>query len=220
MKEIEKIIGYEFKDNSLLSLALTHSSFLYKKDGKDNERLEFLGDSIIGFVVAEFLAKNFSQNEGMLTKYRSCIVSCSHLSEIVTSLGLNKFLKVNSKDLKDNESVKGDFCEALIGAIYLDSNLDECKKFIYNFLNLTKENVLRIYNENVDYKSVLQEKVQAKKGTMEYILISQSGLDNNRTFEMELIINGKSVCKQISTSKQKTENECAKIALQNLENYI
>ncbi len=220
MKEIEKIIGYEFKDKSLLDIARTHSSFLHKQNGKDNERLEFLGDSIIGFVVAEFLVKNFPLDEGVLTKYRACAVSCSYLSKIITNYGLNKFLKVCSDNLKDNESVKGDFCEALIGAVYLDSNIDECKKFVYRFLNLSKENILKIYGEHTDYKTTLQERVQAKKGKFEYKLISQSGMDNERIFEIELFINEKSVCKQISTSKQKAENECAKIALKNLENFL
>lgn len=219
MEDIEKIINYSFKDKELLSMALTHSSFAHKYNLKNNERLEFLGDSILGFVVAEFLLKNFGEDEGKLTKYRACIVSCEYLSKVITKIGLDKFIKTSPENLKEKETVKGDFFEALLGAIYFDSDLETCKQFIYKILNLTKETIISVYNNNRDFKTELQEKVQAKKGKIEYKLVQILGEENAKIFEMELLINDKLICKAKASSKQKAENKCAELALKNIKNF-
>ncbi len=219
MEDIEKIINYSFKDKELLNIALTHSSFAHKYNLKNNERLEFLGDSILGFVVAEFLLKNFGEDEGKLTKYRACIVSCEHLSKVITKIGLDKFIKTSPENLKEKETVKGDFFEALLGAIYFDSDLETCKQFIYKILNLTKETIISIYNNNRDFKTELQEKVQAKKGKIEYKLVQILGEENAKIFEMELLINDNLICKAKASSKQKAENKCAELALKNIKNF-
>lgn len=213
MEKIEEIIEYEFKDKALLNLATTHSSYAHKYNLENNERLEFLGDSILGFLVADFLYANFQENEGLLTKYRASLVSCEHLSKIITTNSLNKFIKTFPSNLNQKETVKGDFFEALLGAIYLDSNLETCKKFIYKFLNLSSEEVLQVYSNNQDYKTILQEKIQARQGKIEYQLISTSGEDNSKIFEIQLKIDGKIVSKAQGSSKQKAENKCAEIAL-------
>lgn len=219
MEDIEKIINYSFKDKELLSMALTHSSFAHKYNLKNNERLEFLGDSILGFVVAEFLLKNFGEDEGKLTKYRACIVSCEYLSKVITKIGLDKFIKTSPENLKEKETVKGDFFEALLGAIYFDSDLETCKQFIYKILNLTKETIISVYNNNRDFKTELQEKVQAKKGKIEYKLVQILGEENAKIFEMELLINDNLICKAKASSKQKAENKCAELALKNIKNF-
>lgn len=219
MEYIEKIINYSFKDKELLNMALTHSSFAHKYNLKNNERLEFLGDSILGFVVAEFLLKNFGEDEGKLTKYRACIVSCEYLSKVITKIGLDKFIKTSPENLKEKETVKGDFFEALLGAIYFDSDLETCKQFIYKILNLTKETIISVYNNNRDFKTELQEKVQAKKGKIEYKLVQILGEENAKIFEMELLINDKLICKAKASSKQKAENKCAELALKNIKNF-
>lgn len=214
MEDIERVINYNFKNKDLLNLALTHSSFAHKNNlTKNNERLEFLGDSILGYIVAEFLVKNFTENEGKLSKYRASIVSCEYLSKIITKNGLDKYIKTFPEDLKNNETVKGDFFEALLGAIYLDSDLQTCKNFIFNILELSKEKIIEVFNNNKDYKTLLQEKIQAQKGKIEYILLSSSGEDNAKIFEMQLKIDGKEISRAKASSKQKAENRCAEIAL-------
>lgn len=220
MENIETIIGYKFQNKELLSIALTHSSYAHKFNVKNNERLEFLGDSILGFVVADFLVKNFSEDEGKLTKLRSCMVSCEYLSKVITRFGLAKFIKASPEDLNEKETVKGDFFEALLGAIYLDSNLETAKEFIYRILELNKQTVLKVYNKTRDFKTELQEKVQSKKGSLQYKLLGISGKENAKIFEMELYINNKFVSVAKASSKQKAENKCAEIALNNLEKFI
>ena len=220
MENIEKIINYEFKDKSLLNLAITHSSFAYKFGQENNERLEFLGDSVLGLIVAEFLIKEYSLKEGELSKIRARIVSCENLSKIVEKNGLEKFIKTSPETLVNSEAVKGDFFEALLGAIYLDSNLEICKKFVYEILNINKTNIDRLMKQTNDYKTKLQEIIQAKKGKIEYITINEEGLPNNLIFEVELFINKKSICTRKEKSKQKAENLCAKFAVENLDKII
>ncbi len=215
MEELEKIIGYNFKDKSLLNVALTHSSFAHKFNQKNNERLEFLGDSILGFIIAEFLVKNIGDDEGVLTKMRASMVSCEYLSKIVTENGLNNFIKTSPESLKNNESVKGDFFEALLGAMFLDSDMQTCKDYVYRILNLNISHIKEVFSDYKDYKTLLQEKVQAQKGTIEYKLLSVSGEENSKIFEMCLLINEKFICSAKASSKQKAENKCAKHALSN-----
>ncbi len=213
--KVEEILGYQFKNKNLLKVALTHSSYAHKYGLENNERLEFFGDSILGFIVSEFLFENFVENEGALSKMRASVVSCKFLSEIITKLGLNEFLKASPDDLKNGEKARGSLFEALLGAMYLDSNMQICKGFVGKVLDLTKENVKNVFDQNKDFKTLLQEKVQANKGTIEYKLLSVSGEENAKIFEMELEINGKIITSAKSSSKQKAENLCAKYALEN-----
>ena len=213
--KVEEILGYQFKNKNLLKVALTHSSYAHKYGLENNERLEFFGDSVLGFIVSEFLFENFVENEGVLSKMRASVVSCKFLSEIITKLGLNEFLKASPDDLKNGEKARGSLFEALLGAMYLDSNMQICKEFVGKVLDLTKENVKNVFEQNKDFKTLLQEKVQANKGTIEYKLLSVSGEENAKIFEMELEINGKTISSAKSSSKQKAENLCAKYALEN-----
>lgn len=218
MTELEKIIDYEFKNKNLLELALTHASYAHKFGTKNNERLEFLGDSVLGLIVAEFLVKNFEEDEGILTKMRSIIVSCEFLSKVITSNNLHDFIKTSPENLKNYETVKGDFFESLLGAMFLDGGMEKCKNYVYRILDLNKNHIKEVYNLNKDYKTLLQEKVQAKKGKIEYKLLSVSGVENAKIFEMELLIDDKFICSQKASSKQKAENLCAKFALENMKN--
>lgn len=216
MKTIEEIIAYNFKDKNLLDLALTHSSYAHKYNIQNNERLEFLGDSILGYLIAEYLYQNFTIKEGELSKIRARIVSCENLSNVITKNKLYEYIKTSPENLNENETVKGDFFEALLGAIYLDGGLDSAKKFVFNILDITTKNIEKVLNENIDYKTKLQEVVQAKKGEVKYVVVGEEGKDNNKTFEVELFINNKSVAKAKGRSKQKAENLAASIALKNI----
>ena len=218
MNNLQTTLGYTFNNSELLLLALTHSSFAHKYHLENNERLEYLGDSILGFCVADFLYRNFDLKEGELSKIRSKLVSSEHLSEIITNLKIEKYLKTEPSTLNRNSNIKGDLFEALIGAIYLDSNLETCKNTIYRLLNLSKENVEKVYKLNVDFKTKLQEYLQSKNQKFEYIVIGEEGRDNEKVFEVELLIDGKLFCLAKGYSKQKAENKCAELAIKKLLN--
>ena len=220
MNNIEEIISYNFKDKELLNTALTHSSYAYKFNLTNNERLEFLGDSVLSLIITEFLIKEYALKEGELSKIRARVVSCENLSKIIQNNGLEQFIKTSPEDLITKETVQGDFFEALLGAIYLDSNIDTCKNFVYNILKINKQNVDRIMSETTDYKTRLQELVQAQKGVVAYKVVGEEGLDNNKTFEVELYINNRTVTKAKGKSKQKAENLCAKFAVENINKFI
>ena len=210
MEEVEKIINYEFKNKSLLLTALTHSSYAHKHKTQNNERLEFLGDSIIGFLIAEYLYQKLDLKEGELTKIRAKIVSCENLSLIVTKSNLFEYIKTMPENLKNNETIKGDFFEALLGAMFLDSDMQTCKDYVYRILNLNISHIKEVFSDYKDYKTLLQEKVKAQKGKIEYKLLSVSGEENSKIFEMCLLINEKFICSAKASSKQKAENKCAK----------
>lgn len=220
MENIEKIINYSFKNKELLEIALTHSSYAYRYSEKNNERLEFLGDSVLGLIIAEFLIKEYSLKEGELSKIRAKIVSCENLSKIITKNGLDAYIKTNPSNMIKSEAIKGDFFEALLGAIYLDSDLSTCKEFVFEILNINKKNIDKLMLETEDYKTKLQELVQAKKGKISYITINEEGLPNDMIFEVELFVNDKSITKAKGKSKQKAENLCAKFACQNINKII
>lgn len=220
MENIEKIIGYTFKNKDLLTVALTHSSYANKNNIKSNERLEFLGDSIIGFLVANYLIKEFDYNEGNLTKIRARIVSCENLSKIVSKYKLDEHIKVFPANINKSEAIKGDFFEALLGAIYLDGGLINAEEFVFKFVDLSKDFINDLCSNTNDYKTQLQEIVQANKGTIEYRLVSQEGMPNDMTFEFELFINNKLISKAKEKSKQKAENLCAKLAIKNIANLF
>lgn len=146
-------LNYKFKNNSLLEQALTHSS----KSEINYERLEFLGDSILDFLVGEYFFKNCKEKEGKLTVLRSHYVSENYLSQIFNKLNLEKEVKLGkSYQGQVSKAIKGDVIEAIIGAIYLDSNLEKAKEFIYKNFELEKYNSIKDDN----YKSKLQELVQ------------------------------------------------------------
>ena len=148
-----KFLNYQFKDASLLARALTHSS----KSEMNYERLEFLGDSILDFLVGEYFYKHCDESEGRLTVLRSQYVSENHLVKIFDKLKLTKYVKLGkSYQGEISKAIKGDVVEAILGAIYLDGGLDEARKFISEHFDL--DNYKNMVDEN--YKSKLQELVQ------------------------------------------------------------
>ena len=193
MKELIKKIGYEFKDESLLIRALTHSSYANESGGKfeSNERLEFLGDSVLGFITAEFFfAREQDLPEGELTKLRAAAVCEKSLSAFANRIGLGKHLLLGKgeKNSKGNErpSILADAFEALIAAIYLDGGIKPATKFVTAFL----EDFSAEYYTINDAKTVLQEIVQKNPGELlEYVLVKESGPDHAKSFEVEVRLN-------------------------------
>jgi len=213
-EEIEKIIHYNFKDKTLLKLAFTHTSFAFENKISSNERLEFLGDAVLSFVVADYLYKNYDAPEGEMTKWRSKIVSSKNLCDIIDALKLNEYLMVGGsfKNQDVTQSMKEDLFESLVGALYIDAGLEKTKKFILKLIDF--KNILK--QKDINYKSILQEEVQKVKGA-NMVYFTYEIPDKKSNFCAELYINDIFVCRSISLSKKQAQVDCAKIALYDKE---
>ena len=196
MNELEKTIGYEFRDPKLLELALTHSSYAHEHyAGKrhDNERLEFLGDAVLELVSSDFLFHNYSEYpEGELTKLRASIVCEQSLAMCAETVSLGKYLRLgNGEDSTGGRlraSITSDAMEALIGAIYLDGGFANAKEFIVRFVLNDLENKKLFY----DSKTILQEIVQRDfNEPLSYELLAEEGPDHDKKFRMQAKIGDK-----------------------------
>ena len=191
--EFEKKINYKFKNKSLIDLAFTHSSFK-NKINKNYERLEFLGDRVLSLVISEDLFLKYSnENEGALSKRLSDLVSKQKLLEVANEISIKEMLKIDQFEkknlkLKKNISILSDVCESLIGAIYLDSNLENAKKFISKYW---KKKISKNILPPQDPKSLLQEVAQKKGLNLpKYILKNKEGPPHNPRFEIEVFLKG------------------------------
>ena len=190
LNELQKNIGYEFKQEALLKQALTHSSYAHEKNLKelmDNERLEFLGDAVLEVVPSEFLFTNHPEmNEGQMTKLRASLVCEQSLATCARQLNLGSFLLLgNGEDLtggRERDSILSDAWEALIGAMYLDGGFTSAKEFILKYVLQDIEHKKLFY----DSKTMLQEVIQNKyKKTLHYVLLSEDGPDHNKIFTVQ-----------------------------------
>ena len=191
--EFEKKINYKFKNKSLIDLAFTHSSFKNKKN-KNYERLEFLGDRVLALVISEDLFLKYpNEDEGALSKRLSDLVSKQKLLEVANEISIKEMLKIDQFEkknlkLKKNISILSDVCESLIGAIYLDSNLENAKKFISKYW---KKKISKNILPPQDPKSLLQEVAQKKGLNLpKYILKNKEGPPHNPRFEVEVFLKG------------------------------
>ncbi len=204
-EKIEKKIGYKFKDKDLLIRALTHPS----KSKNNYQRLEFLGDSILNFLVGEFLFKNSNKQEGELTVLRAHYVSENHLAAVFDELDLSEFV-IKGKSLKQDitSAIKGDIMESIIAGIYLDGGLEQARGFITDKLHITDfENA-----ENDNYKSQLQELVQANfKCTMKYETERVEG-----GFEAKFFMDEDLISTGYGKDKTKAEQNAAFVAMKKL----
>lgn len=217
MEKIEQNIDYQFADKSLLATAFTHSSFANIHHTTSNERLEFLGDSVLNYVVTDFLFRNYSENEGTLSKIKANLVSADNLSVVIQNMNVLQFLKCENFEPKNSMNVECDLFEAIVGAIYLDRDFEQAKKFIYKWLNLSKNQVEIVMKSFVDYKTKLQELVQKNgKNTIEYILVEKTGKAHNPNFKIMLKINGNEICCYAGKTKRQAEMLCAKHAIENM----
>ena len=219
--EIEKIIGYTFKNKNLLQSCFTHRSYSHEKGGFDNERLEFLGDSVLGFVVADYLFKKKGRkDEGSMTVAKQNLVSKNPLSRAIKNVGLEQYIIFG--DSVGNDRQNPAFCEnlfeALVAGIYLDGGLQSAQKFIYDLLiNANCEQSAKKTAQEIDYKSALQVKTQAKKmGTPKYELIKKTGADHAPLFTIGVVIEGKTVAVGQGKSKSEASKDAAKRALKKL----
>lgn len=199
---MNNIGGYTFINQKNLQQALTHASLGYK----NYERLEFLGDSILDFLIADILFQNKSLKESELTRARANIVSEDNLSKIFDTLNLEKEVHLGKSMSGITKAIKADIIESLLACVYLESGIEECKKFILNNFNIKVD-------QNKDYKTQFQEFAQKYKYSFEYVLTKTTGPAHDYTFFVSLIVNGNEVSSAFAKSKVEAEKECAKIAL-------
>ena len=223
IKDLETAIGYRFKNISLLQNALTHSSYANERwhdSLKSNERLEFLGDSILGMVVAEYLYKNFPDRpEGELTRMRADMVCEKTLAAVAARIALGQHLMLGNGEEqgggRSRDSILADAVESVLAACYLDGGIEAASSFVRRFVLV---NVPVKQFHNADYKTALQELIQQKKTNhaIVYRLAGESGPDHDKQFQVELLLDGEVIGSGIGSSKKRAEQEAAKAALEKL----
>lgn len=214
----ENNIGYSFKNKNLLKEALTHTSYAYENKVKSNERLEYLGDSILEFVISEYLFLKYDNlSEGEMTKVRANVVCEDSLYEIAKRHNFSDFLLLGKSEKHSQNSKKAimaDSVEAVIAAIFLDSDVEYAKKFIIDNL----KDFVEIASKNVgmkDYKTVLQEKLQVHgEVKIKYVVLKEEGPDHDKTFIVEVSCDDKVLATGKGKNKKHAEMEAAKNALQ------
>ena len=222
IKDLENAIGYTFRNIQLLQNALTHSSYANERWHNSllsNERLEFLGDSVLGMLVAEYLYKTFPDRpEGELTRMRADMV-CEHtLATVANKIGLGTHLMLGHGEERlggrSRESILADATESVIAACFLDGGLAAAEQFVKQYI-LVEVPVSR--PNNMDYKTALQELVQQKKNqVLSYTLVGQSGPDHDKQFDVEVSLNGAVVGSGSGRSKKRAEQMAAKAAMEKL----
>jgi ribonuclease III len=219
LTELEEKIGYRFKNPNYLKTALTHSSYAneHKIPGGSNERLEFLGDSILGMVVSDYLFKHFPNlPEGDLTKKRAALVCEKACCGFSRQLDVGKYLLLSRGEQnsggRTRSSILADAFESITAAIYLDGGMEESRKFVLRFvLPLLKETKPRVFK---DYKTFLQEIVQKNpEETLEYVLTGESGPDHDKHFTVEVRLDNNVIGKGGGRSKKEAEQQAAREAL-------
>lgn len=220
LRDVEESIGYRFKNKELLKKALTHTSYAYEHNVESNEKLEFLGDSILEFISSKYLYQKYPKlKEGEMTKVRATVVCEKSLYKIAKLHNFSDFLYLGKSEKHSQNSKKAimaDSVEAVIAAIYLDSNLENSKKFIFDNL----EDTIEIASRNVgmkDYKTVLQEKLQIHgEVKIQYNVLKEEGPDHDKTFVVEVSCDDKVLAKGKGKNKKNAEMEAARNALQNI----
>ena len=226
---LEQRLEYRFRDPGLLEHALTHRSSVHEDVSGgvfDNESLEFLGDAVLGFVIADLLFREFPQhNEGQKSKLKAWLVSEPSLAQLATAIGLGDFLILGRGEEKSGGRRKhaliADSFEALIAAMYLDGGIEPAREFITRLYGPLLEEAKRTPDEasyTSDYKSALQERLQSEeRGLPEYRLVGESGPAHRKRFEVEVWVDGAPVARGEGRSKKRAEQEAARAALGELE---
>ena len=220
MESLEKKLGYRFRDRALLGEALNHSSYANEHRGGlgSNERLEFLGDSVLGFVSAEYLFREHPDlPEGDLTRMRASLVCEQSLYEVARELELGSYLKLGRGEEagggRERQSILADAMEAVFAVVYLDGGIQPVRELIVRVL-LSQAPAAE---ERRDYKTTLQEVVQRRSGqVLTYHMLSQSGPDHNKTFLFEVRLNDESVGCGEGHSKKEAEQAAARDALEKM----
>ncbi len=219
LETLEAKIGYHFKNIELLRTAVTHSSYANEHHCKSYERLEFLGDSVLGFVTAEYLFENYSDlPEGKLTKNRAALVCEKSLCVFSREIGVGDYMRLSHGEIhtggNDRPSILADMFESITAAIYLDSgSLDEARKFILTYIAPAAKTIGS--KKYKDYKTTLQEIIQQNpEEHLKYVLVGESGPDHNKHFVVEVHLNSNVIGKGGGRSKKEAEQQAAREALE------
>ena len=226
IERLESAIGYSFKDKSLLHRAMTHSSHSNETGERNhhllcNERLEFLGDSVLSIAVSRYLYATYPQEgEGVLTNMRKDVVCAEALARYARAIGIGDCLLLGKGEAQtggcDKENILADAFEALLAAIYLDAGDRAMAIIDALLLPLVEKDLSELISKGIDgdYKTPLQQLVQQTEGdVLEYVLISSNGPDHQKTFEVEVRVNSNPCGRGVGTSKRKAEQAAAKAAL-------
>jgi ribonuclease III len=219
LKLFEKLIGVRFRNLELLNLAFSHRSFAHESDGHidSNERLEFLGDSVLGLVVTEYLYHVLAdKNEGDLAKIKSFVVSEDSLSMLATKIRVDNYILIGKGEEysggRSKKTLLADALEAIIGAYYIDAGYAPAQDFILSLLVPEIDKVVQDKHKR-DYKSLLQEMVQKRfKSYPRYLVVEKMGPDHDRTFVVEVIIHNKNYGKGEGKNKKEAEQQAAGVA--------
>ena len=219
LEELQQTIDYNFKDTALLRTALTHSSYANenKKSGiTSNERLEFLGDSVLGMTVAALIYKSKpNMPEGQMTRLRAELVCEKSLAALAVTIGLGECILLGRGEEKgggrERPSILADAVEAVLAAVYIDGGLTIVKKIVSKYFAPKLD---RFGTENTDYKTALQEMIQEKPGQiLSYHIINESGPDHQKSFTVEVLLNNNGIGSGTGKSKKDAEQAAAKSAL-------
>jgi len=215
--ELQKEIGHTFKDQALLRRALTHSSYANERhEAENNERLEFLGDSVLGMITGEFLFLNYAHlPEGELTKLRASLVCEASLVDFARSLSLGEHLLLGRGEIgtggRARPSILADAFEAVLAAVYLDAGMDAARGFVLRFIRPALEKHREAFK---DYKTMLQEIIQKNpEERLQYVPAGESGPDHDKRFVVEVRLNGQVIGKGEGRSKKQAEQDAAREAL-------
>lgn len=216
IEKIERLIGVNFKSKKNLVKAFVHSSYANHYKRKSNERLEYLGDSILDFVTADYLYNYTSLEEGELSKIRAKLVSKENLSSIIEKMGLEKYILYYPEDKKSfSKKEKCDLFESIVAVIYLDLGLESAKEFIKKHLPLNAKAIKTINEALSDNKSILQELIQDKHQELPtYQVLKEWGPDHSKTFEIGVFINKTLIAFATGENKKTAENKAAKKAIE------
>lgn len=223
LEAIQEKIGYSFKNTALLERAITHSSYANEMMCEDNERLEFLGDSVLSLVISDKLFHKFGHiDEGRLSKMRAALVCEQSLDQIAKKIDLGNIIKLGrGEDItggRKRSSVISDAFEALIAAIYLDSGIRSATKWINN---LMKDEIAAVEYQKYfgDYKTQLQEILQSRdKKRVSYVVLAESGKDHMKEFIIAAMVEDVEVGRGVGSSKKEAEQQAAGIAVRKLLN--
>ncbi len=224
--ELQKRIGFKFSNENLLLKALTHKSYSYEKGTECNERLEFLGDSLLNFIVSDYLFKNFPElKEGDMSKLKARLVGMETLYKIGRRIGVGEALLLGKGEEKtagrEKKRLVGSTVEAIIASIYLDSGYENAKETVIRWIKPFLRTVKKGLELSNDFKSLLQEFVQKKKlGLPEYRVADESGPPHKKRFKIEIWIENKRISSSTGSSKKEAQQKAAKIALKRLSNQL
>ena len=222
---LQQKIGYRFRDRGLLEHAMTHTSRANEDVSggvRDNESLEFLGDAVLGFLIADLLFNEFPHHdEGQKSKIKATMVSTSALARLAERLSLGEHLLLGRGEEKtggrQKQALLADSYEALIAAIYLDGGIEHVRAFVAREFAALVDEARRVGAAGQDYKSALQELVQSRNEPLpEYRLVGTLGPDHRKLFQVEVVVKGEAVADATGTSKKEAEQEAARLAMDKL----